>query len=143
MLWRTSKYGELIVLCSVLVMTGCLSRRADSQSPGPAGPQEAVGFRDGRERVDTLAARATDQRLHALAQLLECVASRTGQLPEDLQALAVDTPYCGRVRDEATRDYWGNAIEYIAKEGKYELRSRGLDKIAGTADDLVITGRKP
>jgi len=100
---------------------------------------------------------ASDQRLDLVAGGMLAYFNDTDQFPldtgddrQDLLALAADPgvsgwngPYLstGFDGDDFTRDAWKRTFRYTYFSGALscELRSNGLDGLASTADDLVVT----
>jgi hypothetical protein len=116
----------LVWLCALTVCVSSSSCRA--QVPTPKQSPESL-------RSDSVV--STGDRLMGLATLLVRYGREHGSLPESLDPV-LSLP---GVNSVAGTDAWGAEIRYRSSGPNFEVRSEGSDRVAGTTDDVVVTGR--
>lgn len=126
-----------VIMLLLSACTGSLKRDPRAIMPEPRVPQDSgtVVMVDTDETIWPNPVERTYVRMSTLRNLLNDYEARIGVLPDELSALSSSGTL---LPDESTRDGWGNPIVLFRTGTDYELRAAGPDRIAGSADDLVL-----
>ena len=82
-----------------------------------------------------------EHRLLKLRALIGRYDSSQGRLPGQLGQVVPDLP--GLPREKSLLfDPWGHVVSYAPTDTNFLLCSSGLDGVEGTADDLMVWGRR-
>ena len=140
---RTHTHGHPVAIPLTVIMlllsacTGSPKRDPRAIMPEPQVRQDSgtVVMVDKDETIWPNPVERTYVRMSTLRNLLNDYEARTGVLPDELTALSSSGTL---LPDESARDGWGNPIVLFRTGTDYELRAAGPDRIAGSADDLVL-----